>query len=177
MEEEQRRMETDATSIRPTKSVVRKALRDMFRPVINGLTVLDLFAGTGQVGSELLEEGARKVFAVDSRPRPEQLAEEDVEWYQQEVMDFLSFGPPEPVDLVFLDPPYGSEYPNEVLGEAAEAPWLKQQGLVVIETGRDYRLPEQDPENGRLQLIRKRRYGDTRIWVYQADREVVPEFD
>jgi 16S rRNA (guanine966-N2)-methyltransferase len=158
-------VETDPSPLRPTKAVVLKALRDMIRPVIEDLVVLDLFAGTGRVGEALIEEGARKVFAVDERESPDDL-DEDVEWFRRNVDQFLNHGPPEPVDLVFFDPPYDSTNHAGYLTTISQAPWLVEEGIVIVETDRGTDLSATDPIDD-FSIKRNRRYGNTRLWILQ----------
>lgn len=161
-------METDETPLRRTKSVLLKALRDILRPVIEDLVVLELFAGSGRVGRALLEEGARRVFAVDVRPAPSDLGE--IDWYEQEVESFLKYGPPETVELVFMDPPYDTDYPKKILEELAGENWLEDNAIVAIETRANYtRL--QPVVADEFYLVRCRRYGGSKLWIYQAGRD------
>ncbi len=145
-----------------------KALCDIIRPVISNLVVLELFAGSGRVGRALLEEGARRVFAVDIReePRPG----EHVDWYCQKVEAFLNFGPPEPVDLVFMDPPYDSDYPEQILLKLADVDWLRDKAIIAIETRANHpSLP--GVVDDKFYLMRCRRYGGSKLWIYQAGRK------
>lgn len=162
-------MASDPSPLRPTKSVVRKALRDILRPVIDDLVVLELYAGTGRVSEGLLREGAKKAFAVDLRDPPDDLDEEDIEWFRRDVDSFLRHGPPEPVGLVYLDPPYDTAEYQPILSSLASAEWLKPGGLIAVETGRDTSLPPGEDLPGTLQLKRNRRYGNSRLWIYQHE--------
>jgi len=159
---------SDASPLRPSKSVVRKALRDMVRPVVSGLVVVELYAGTGLVSKELIEEGASRSFAVDRRERPDKLPEE-VEWFQRDVDQFLRHGPPEPVGLVFLDPPYNNADYESLITRIVESEWFKEHGIIAVETSRDTTLPPAGSLADDMVLKRNRRYGNTRLWIYQHD--------
>jgi len=159
-------MAADKTPLKPTKSVVRKALRDILRPVVNNLVILELFAGTAQVSDELIGEGAEKSFAVDLRSEPEECREE-IEWFQRDVEQFMNHGPPEPVGLVFMDPAYDDSYASSLLEKLAGVEWLESQGLVAVETARDTRFKQRIDGRFPLELKRNRRYGGTRLWIYQ----------
>jgi len=161
-------METDKTPLRRTKSVLLKALCDILRPVVSDLVVLDLFAGSGRVGRALLGEGARRVFAVDLRS--ETTPRENVDWYCQEVESFLKFGPPEPVGLVFMDPPYDSGYPERILKQLAEVSWLEDNAIIAIETRANH-PPLPGVVDDKFYLMRCRRYGGSKLWIYQAGRK------
>lgn len=156
--------------IRPTKSVVIRALRDMLRPIIHGTVILELFAGTGRVGRALLDEGADRVIGVDHRGPLEPLPE-SYEWIRRDVEDVVREGPGEPIDIVFMDPPYQSRYPGDLLAELDGVPWLRDEGIVIIETARAVELPDHTDGDEPLYLMRKRHYGGSRLWVYQAGRD------
>lgn len=163
-------MAPEDPEVRPTKSVVVRALGDMLRPIIDDTVILDLFAGTGRVGKSLLEEGARKVIGVDRHDPYEELPEA-YEWRIRDVEDLVRDGPGERIDVVFMDPPYESGYPRNLLDELVAVPWLKDEGIVIVETARSVHLPESVQGEEPLHLMRKRNYGGSRLWVYQAGRE------
>lgn len=163
-------METDSSSLRPTKAVVEKALRDMVRPVVEGLVVLELFAGTARVSMGLVEEGARQAFAVDQRETPDELPEE-IEWFQRDVDAFLNHGPPEPVGLVYLDPPYETDRYVDLVETVSEADWLEPNGLIAVETAWYTDLSEHSDRWNNLSLKRNRRYGGTRLWIFQEESD------
>lgn len=159
--------------VRPTKAVVIKALCDILRPVVNDLTLLELYAGTGRVSEKLLAEGAEVAYAVDrSRPRRET---DGIIWFQQEVEEFIQkSGPPEPVDFVYMDPPYGSVDLHEILAEILESGWLTSRALVAVETSVSHPgFPREiGAESQRsLAMMREREYGGTRLTIFQLDRE------
>jgi 16S rRNA (guanine966-N2)-methyltransferase len=156
--------------MRPTKNVVVRALCDILRPVIAGTEVLELFAGTGRVGEALLQEGAHQVLGVDERESPEDLPGE-YEWIRRDVPSFVNGGFLESFDVIFMDPPYDSHYAGNLLPEITESGLLREQGIVAVETGYKTDLPQDRPVGERLQLMRKRDYGGTRLWIYQSDRD------
>ncbi len=162
-------METEKPPVRPTKAVVVKALRDMLRPVIEDLTVLDLFAGTGRVHEALLDEGAERAYAVDTREEPEE--REDRIWFRQSVEEFLEFGPPTEVEFVFMDPPYEAGLLPDLLDDIVRQPWLRDEALVGVESSalEPLNLPERLP--GGFVRIRDRSYGKSRLSLYQGQRE------
>lgn len=160
-------MASDQTPIRPTKSVVVRALRDILRPVINGTVVLDLFAGTARVGIELLEEGAETVVGVDKRDSPEDLPG-DYEWVRGDVENYLRSAPERSYDVIFMDPPYDSGLPSDLLPVIVNENLLREHGIIAIETDLETELPE--AVDSEFFLMRRRKYGGTRLWIYQSDR-------
>ncbi|MFB6356871.1 MAG: RsmD family RNA methyltransferase [bacterium] len=160
------------SELRPTKDIVRKALCDMLRPIIDDLVVLDLFAGSGRVGVALLEEGASSVCAVDKRPLPEGMendySSEEYRWRQTEVESFLSGAPSHSFDVVFMDPPYDSHYPRTVTEELLDKNLLTSQGIIAIETSYEMDLRDLTVEENSLTLMRNRTYGGSRLWLFQV---------
>ncbi len=55
--------------IHPTQGIVRKALFDILGQDMKGMTLLDLFAGSGSVGLEAISRGAMKATFVEKDPR------------------------------------------------------------------------------------------------------------
>jgi 16S rRNA (guanine966-N2)-methyltransferase len=157
----------EAGEVRPTSEVVREAIFDALGP-IGGLTVLDLFAGTGAMGLEALSRGAaRCVFVEQERKVAEMLrANIDALDYVQasrvvnadyrtalEYIDRTG----ETFDLLFVDPPYRMLAEVEVaLGPLLPA-LLADDGVVVTEGDRSTRVTFGRPP------VFDRVYGATRV--------------
>jgi 16S rRNA (guanine966-N2)-methyltransferase len=159
--------------VRPTSERVREALASALEARLGGLkgrTVLDLYAGSGAVGLELLSRGARAVTLVESDPSVLKVLRANVASLgttgatvvANRVEKFAA--PDAPVgeafemvfDVVFVDPPYALDI-NPVL--AAAAPYASE----VLVTERATRSPDpQWPQGFQAPLIRK--YGDTCLW-------------
>jgi 16S rRNA (guanine(966)-N(2))-methyltransferase RsmD len=152
---------------RPTADRVREAVFSMLGDV-EGLSVLDLFAGSGALGIEALSRGAREAVFVDSSQRAvaavrRNLAELGLEAQVQrrDVLRWLG-GAEGPYDLVFVDPPYDLAVRlAERLAERLPAV-LSPNARIVTES--DKRAPLQLP----LGLLNERVYGDTRIAVHRV---------
>jgi 16S rRNA (guanine966-N2)-methyltransferase len=153
---------------RPTADRVREAVFSMLGPV-DGLRVLDLFAGSGALAIEALSRGAAEAVLVERDPRALAAIERNLEATgavatvsRRDVLAWLRDGPPGAFDLVFADPPYDAASRLALpLGE--ELPKVVSDGArIVIES--DKRMPLHLP----LPLMRERTYGDTRIGVYGA---------
>ena len=149
--------------VRPTADRVREALFSILGPM-EGLAVLDLFAGTGALGIEALSRGAASCVFVDVEPR-----------HAQANLDALGIGaevrrgralsalqPGDQYDLVLLDPPYRDA--ARLGPELTEAlpPVLRPAARVVSESDRRH------PLDLGLPLHDERRYGDTMIRIHTA---------
>jgi 16S rRNA (guanine966-N2)-methyltransferase len=155
-------------STRPTPERVREALFSILAP-LDGLRVLDLFAGSGALGIEALSRGAAEATLVDSSAAAAEAIRRNLgslgieaELRRQTASSFLSqaLQAGRQYDLVFLDPPYGhAARLGPPLGTAL-ARVLAPGARVIAES--DRRAPLQLD----LTLIDERRYGDTLIRIY-----------
>lgn len=133
-------------SIRPTADRVRESmfniLASRFGPTFTGLRVVDLFAGTGALGLEALSRGAAYVIFVDIGAEARGLIRDHIEAFGAGGVtkllrrDATALGPAGtmgPVDLVFLDPPYGQGLGERALASLREGGWLKPETVLVLE--------------------------------------------
>jgi 16S rRNA (guanine966-N2)-methyltransferase len=133
-------------SIRPTADRVRESvfniLASRLGPNFDGLRVLDLFAGTGALGLEALSRGAANVVFVDTGAEARGLIRDHIEAFGAGGVakllrrDATALGPAGtmgPVDLVFLDPPYGGGLGERALASLRDGGWLKPATVLVLE--------------------------------------------
>ena len=154
------------SATRPTSDRVREALFSALGDV-SGLTVLDLFAGSGALGIEALSRGAADaVFVEKARPALAVLRANlealaiDAEVHAGDAAAFVRNASREgrSYDLLFLDPPYrdaeriGRELP---LGDV-----IAPGGRLVAESDRRSPVPIDLP------ILFERRYGDTLIRIH-----------
>lgn len=166
----------DARTTRPTSDRVRESLFNVLGQWMDGLSVLDLFAGTGALGLEALSRGAARAVLVDSsreaaglcRANAEALGfSERVEVIQAPVDRALAqLGRQgRRFELVFADPPYAARVASEVLEWLSGAGVLAQGARVCVEHDKREELAEQVAG---LARVDQRRFGDTRVSVYLA---------
>ena len=133
-------------SIRPTADRTRESvfniLASRLGASLDGLRVLDLFAGTGALGLEALSRGASHVTFVDTGADARGLIRDHIEAFgaggvakllRRDATALGEAGTMGPVDLVFLDPPYGKGLAEQALVSLRNGGWLKPQTLVVVE--------------------------------------------
>ena len=110
-----------------------------------GAWVLDAFAGTGALAMEALSRGAARVTAWDVSPRQAKALYDLAATYPALTADQSSaLTPPTtqaPVDLLFLDPPYGQGLVAQALGTLEQRGWVGPQTLIYAETEQGVRLP------------------------------------
>lgn len=164
--------------LRPTTDRVRESLFNTlgggkFGAPIDGARVLDLFAGTGALGLEALSRGAASAVFVDTGLMARALLRKNIALCQaQGIAKILrrsatDLGPHTgaPFDLIFLDPPYGTELGAAALAAAKAGGWIAPGALVVWEDS-----VEPPPPAGLIPLDR-RRYGNTTISFFRAPEE------
>ena len=171
-----RRLDTlpgDAT--RPTGEKVKESLFSAIQFDIEGRRVLDLFAGSGQLGIEALSRGAAGCVFVDKNTEAVKIIRQNLlhtglaEKSQVLGTDALTYltRPGDRFDLVFLDPPYASEILMTVLNKVA--PLVNDGGIIVCETDDITNLPERI---NRFALAKQYRFGHTLVWLYRyTDKE------
>ena len=103
-------MEPEGMDIRPTTDNVKESIFNIIQFDIEGRKVLDLFAGTGQLGIEALSRGAESCVFVDQSKAAVKLVKDNLKKTQLEngrvvQGDSISFlAGREKFDLIFLDP-------------------------------------------------------------------------
>jgi 16S rRNA (guanine(966)-N(2))-methyltransferase RsmD len=153
----------NAKGVRPTADRVRETLFNVLGQWMDGLSVLDLFAGTGALGLEALSRGASRAVFVDLDTslagRNAQALGFQVTLMRQSaaraIEQLAKKG--EKFDLVFSDPPYADEVGAQTL--SAVRPLLNAGARVVIEHSKRETMPEE----GRID---ERRFGDTVVSIY-----------
>jgi 16S rRNA (guanine966-N2)-methyltransferase len=144
-----RLLETPAgLATRPTADRARETLFSMLLSRLGsfeGLTVLDLYAGSGALALEALSRGAAQAFLVERAPAARRAIEANI----------LNLGAPArlighdaqslpraaaPADLVFLDPPYGEGLVAPALASALAQGWIAPHSWISAETARDEAL-------------------------------------
>jgi len=134
-------------SVRPTTDMVKEAIFSIVQFDVPGRRVLDLFAGTGQLGIEALSRGARECVFVDSSPASLALVRKNLEVckmsapvIRSDALTFLSHGGK--FDLVFIDPPYAAGLYNDVLKSVFLFDILNDGGIILVESPRNEPLPD-----------------------------------
>lgn len=161
--------------IRPTPDRVREALFSMLVSrfgSIEGLRVLDLFAGSGALALEALSRGATAAVLIDQGAQAARIIPANIRacavaerttFIRSDVLKALPRLRGSVFDLVFLDPPYGQGLVPPVLTAVAEFGLLAPDGLICAETDRHDEMPE---SVGPLVRIDQRHYGSTAVHLF-----------
>jgi 16S rRNA (guanine966-N2)-methyltransferase len=160
----------EGEAVRPTPERVKEALFSIIQFEIEGRRVLDLFAGSGQLGIEALSRGAREAVFVDSSRESLDVVRKNVEscgfadCTKIVNMDFAAYlmRSEKPFDIVFLDPPYRTGLLQRALPLVAAK--MNAGGTIICENPEEEELPEQCEGFSR---IKRYRYGKICLTVYR----------
>ena len=164
--------ELEGQETRPTTDRVKEGLFSILQLEIEGRRVLDLFAGTGQLGIECLSRGAAKAVFVDQRTDAVRLIQENLALTELADRAEVICGSALDVvarahgtfDIIFLDPPYQTGLLEKALEQIAAFDILNPHGIIAAEHPAD-RPPVSPTETCRLH--RTYRYGKIGLTIFR----------
>ena len=162
----------EGNDVRPTTDKVKEALFSAIQFEIEGRRILDLFAGSGQLGIEALSRGAESAVFVDADKNAvkivkENLAKTKLDFKatvaQTDSIAFITMTD-RIFDIAFVDPPYETGLLQKALSKVGEH--IAEGGLVVCE----YPFGE-ELEDAYGDLVRQKeyKYGKTAVTVYRKE--------
>ncbi len=180
------------TTTRPTGARARETIFNLLEhaswtPGLEGIRVLDGFAGSGSLGFEALSRGAGFCLFIDISAQARGAIRSTIEALglhgvtRLHRRDFLSLskkpaalGPP--FDLVFLDPPYGLDLEKKALLRLVRGEWLSPEALVIVETKAHAGTTDADlkslvPNIEEFNLLETRTHGMARHWFLKRREE------
>ncbi|STX52528.1 methyltransferase [Legionella busanensis] len=130
--------------LRPTPDRVKETLFNWLMHDIHNARCIDAFAGSGALGFEAFSRGAAHVTLVETQADAfknlHQIAlsfkAPNLSVIHADARTFLQ-NIQEPVDIIFLDPPFASNYLAECLQIIAQGHCLSPKGLVYIESAKE----------------------------------------
>ena len=157
--------------IRPTTDNVKESVFNIIQFDIEGRRILDLFAGTGQLGIECLSRGASSAVFVDQSREAVKIVKDNLKAcgltgtvVQSDALSFLrTCGK---FDIIFIDPPYDSDLYESVLNTVNSIDILSDGGIIVCESRRERTLPDMSAP------YKKRReytYGKVKLCIYTKE--------
>lgn len=165
-----------ADHIRPTTDRVKESLFNKLQFEIEGVTVLDLFCGTGNLGLEALSRGASHVTFVEKNSKSIQITKENIaklkvapaeyKIMNSDVLSYLKKYSGPPFDLIFVDPPFTEKMADVVMTTLSESAVWKPETTIAIESARQEKMLD---DYGVLHRFDFREYGD-KILSFFKDR-------
>jgi len=163
-------------SARPTLQRVKTSLFSMLNPYIfEGCRVLDLFAGSGALGFEVLSRGANFTIFVDEdrsavKTIKENLRGVDTALYTVIQSDYLSalraLKGVTPFDIIFIDPPYASKALYSAIDIIDRYDLLAGNGVIVVETDTSLNI---DLTHNSYKIEKDKTYGTARLTFLVKD--------
>ncbi|MBL7838342.1 MAG: 16S rRNA (guanine(966)-N(2))-methyltransferase RsmD [Bacteroidetes bacterium] len=159
------------SNTRPTTDLVKESLFNTLENFVHfdRLRVLDVFAGTGNIGLEFLSRGALEVLSVDHNDKNRRYMKEiqkqlNIDNWTIVKSDALKFvkSNSKSYDLIFADPPYDLPNLHEFVQQLLEADWFKlnPESLFVLEHAD--RLVFNNKH-----VILKKQYGNTSFTLFK----------
>ncbi|MDO5556413.1 MAG: 16S rRNA (guanine(966)-N(2))-methyltransferase RsmD [Clostridia bacterium] len=154
---------------RPTLDRVKESIFNVIQFSLNNSIILDLFAGSGALGIEALSRGAKEAVFCDNSNKATQIIKKNLEEtrliekakiinknYIQALKQLKEEN--KRFDIIFLDPPYKSDYIIKSIKYILEYNLLKQDGIIIVETNEKNKIKEIE-ENKELIVYDTRKYG------------------
>lgn len=161
----------DIDGTRPTMDRVKESVFGMIQDYINGKICLDLFAGSGSIGIEMVSNGAEKCYFVDNSELAVKtikenlqkakvteeaiIMKEDYKVALAALKDKVKFG------VIYIDPPYNMTCLSYILDLVQDYKLLTNDGVVVCEYERDF------PESNDYVVFKERKYGPKYIRIFR----------
>ncbi len=153
---------------RPTMDRVKESLFAMIQDYIKDSTVLDLFSGSGNLGIEALSNGAKVAYLVDNNNIAIKTINSNIKKLNIDNAKVLK-GDYKSIlnnintkfDLIFLDPPYETNYLEESIKLIIDNDLLKESGLIICESSSLDKIIY--PNN--FEVYKEKKYGDKYVVI------------
>lgn len=162
----------EGLNTRPTTDRVKESIFNIIQFDIEGRAVLDLFAGSGQMGIECISRGAERCVFVDADKRAQQVIAANVATCGFQEQSRVIAGDAllalqqlanQPFGLILLDPPYGGKLLNQVLERIAQIDILQPGGIILCECAKEDSIVSPPPP---YCLKKEYLYGAIRILTF-----------
>lgn len=170
----------DGMSVRPTADKIKEAIFNMIGIIDEDSIVLDLFAGSGNVGIEFLARGAKRAYFVDLSRKSLSYVKKNLELckftdrarvlmndYEKAIVNLsdekIKF------DYIFADPPYPLNCSSNIALKVFEYGLLKSDGLLIIESDESEKVIDNIDTN--VIKYKEKIYGRTRISIFKYMEE------
>ncbi len=172
-----RRLETlSGNDVRPTTDKVKEAVFSSIQFDLEGRRILDLFAGSGQLGIEALSRGADSATFVDLNTDAIAVIERNLKATGFKEMakvvraDYFSFcaSTRDAFDIAFLDPPYREGLLEKALEKVTGI--MSDYGIIICEHPTDICTPE---NIGEFKKYKSSKYGKIAVSFYRKEREEI----
>ncbi len=164
----------EGLNTRPTLDRVKESLFNIINFDIPGCTFLDLFAGSGSIGIEAASRGAKKVIMCEkakdavniiNKNLEKTKLKEQVKLYNYDYEKCINLLE-EKIDIVYLDPPYKTDYAYKAARLMLERGLLKESSMLILETDIE-QIVENQFKNLALEEFDNKKYGRAHLLFYK----------
>ena len=157
---------------RPTLDRVKESLFNIINDRIYDSTILDLFSGSGAIGLEFASRGAKKVILCDVSKNATDIIQKNIEkthlenmteLYNLDFKKMIKKLENNTVDIIFLDPPYKTDYIKEAVLLIKNNNILNEDGIIIAETDEPEKVKKQLEEIN-MTIINQRKYGRANLF-------------
>ena len=150
---------------RPTTDRIKETLFNMLMPYIPGSVFVDCFAGSGGIGIEAISRGADKAYFIENSNKALEVINDNIKHckfdneavvLKQDVFSALRGSIVEPVDVIFMDPPYNQLYEKRALEILRDASFVTEDTLIVVEASLETEFDY--VEDYGFEIIKDKRY-------------------
>lgn len=159
----------DLEGTRPTMDRVKESLFAMIQQDLVDACILDLFSGSGNLGIEALSQGAKYAYLIDNNSKAISIIEKNMKLigidnysiYKENYIKALNHFNDKNIkfDIIFLDPPYNTDYIKKSIDLITSLSLLANNGLIVCESDDLNKINYPDT----YEKIKEKKYGDK--WV------------
>ena len=165
----------EGDNTRPTSQRVKEAIFSMIQFDIEGAVVLDLFAGSGQLGLEALSRGAKKATFCDLSRDATDIVIKNAKksrlfdkcristcGYEQMIKGISG---KEQYDIIFIDPPYKQKCISDVLSRLISGNVIADNAIVICESGDADIFDDNEELKEKLLVQKQSRYSISYVTV------------
>lgn len=165
---------------RPTSERVKEAVFSMLQFDIEGRSILDLFAGSGQMALEALSRGADSAVLVDRSKDAVSVIKKNIDKtgmsdkstvFMSDYMDFIKRNKGKKFDIIFIDPPYKAQMYVPALIALKEYDIIKPTSMLICECSFDYDISNDDCVTKYYNVKKQSKYSRSVITIFEPKNE------
>ena len=160
----------DINGTRPTISRVKESLFATIQEYVPNSICLDLFAGSGNLGIEAISNGASKCYFADHNKKAIETIKKNIdslnisskcEVMNMDYMKVLDCLEHIKFNLIFLDPPYDTDYIEKSIKVIENKGMILDRGLIICETDNKEKVKT------KYAIVKEKKYGDKWVVIIQ----------
>ncbi len=168
----------EGQTTRPTLDRVKESLFNIIQNDIQDCVFLDLFAGSGAIGLEASSRGAKEVILCEKNRNAIEIIKKNIQkthledktkLYEMSFENLLK-KLNKKVDIIYIDPPYKTDFVYESIKIINEKKLLNDEGTIIIETDEEDRIKKQ-LENLDIEIESQRKYGRVNLIFVKTKRD------